>query len=136
MPDTDIAHLTDRFMRRIHAALHAQAHVFDTHRVGPIGGMLLLTLAEIEPAKIHTLVAEVARDKSQVTRLIQTMEDKGLVEREGDPDDARVWLLQLTALGQEAVLELQTAIASAVSQILSPLSAQEQNTLAELLRRI
>ncbi|MEM1038440.1 MAG: MarR family transcriptional regulator [Pseudomonadota bacterium] len=136
MPDTDIAHLTDRFMRRIHASLSARAHIFDTHKVGPIGGMLLLTLAECEPAKVQDLVAQVARDKSQVTRLVKTLETKGLIVRKGDVQDARVWRLTLTDLGRDTVRELQTAIAEALSDILSPLEADERETLRNLLRRL
>lgn len=136
MPDIDIAHLTDRFMRRVHSALNESADEFDTHKVGPIGGMMLLTLAEIEPAKIHDLVARSARDKSQITKLVKIMEAKGLMEREADPNDARVWLLRLTPLGQETVLDLQKAIASALDKILSPLSTNEKEDLRSLLRRI
>ncbi|MEO1058707.1 MAG: hypothetical protein AAFY28_17520, partial [Actinomycetota bacterium] len=34
----------DRFMRRLHGGLHARAPEFDTERVGPGGGMILMTL--------------------------------------------------------------------------------------------
>jgi len=123
-------------MRRIHAALGAKAAEFDVHRIGPAGGILLLTLAEIEPAKMHELVGRMRRDKSQITRAIKTLEAKGLVERREDPKDARVCVLALSARGHETVGDLQRAVADVLTDILSPLSAAEQQTLKDLLRRI
>ena len=103
MPDIDIARLVDRFMRRIHASLNAKASEFDRHRIGPNGGIILLTLAEIEPARIQELVRRMSRDKSQMTRGVQALESKGLIERRAFPDDARVCLLALTPEGRATV---------------------------------
>lgn len=136
MPDIDTARLTDRFMRRIHAELGARAQTFDTHRLGPSGGILLLTLADMAPVKMHALVSAMQRDKSQMTRAIQGLETKGLVERTRDPNDARVAVLQLTEAGNEAVHGLQSAVAEVLAEILSPLSKAEQATLRTLLRRL
>jgi len=136
MPDIETAQLTDRLMRRIHAQLGVRAAQFDTHKVGPSGGILLLTLADMAPVKMHALVNAMQRDKSQMTRAVQGLEAKGLVERQGDPDDARVSVLQLTPQGDEAVLRIQEAVAQVLADILTPLSGQEQEKLRALLRRL
>ncbi len=136
MPDIETAQLTDRFMRRIHAELGARSAAFDTHKLGPSGGILLLTLADMAPVKLHALVSAMQRDKSQMTRAIQGLEAKGLVERRSDPDDARVAVLQLTEEGKDAVHGLQRAVADVLADILSPLSKAEQATLRTLLRRL
>ncbi|MEO1291258.1 MAG: MarR family transcriptional regulator [Pseudomonadota bacterium] len=136
MPDVEIARLVDRLMRRIHASLNAQADEFDTHQVGPHGGILLLTLAEIEPAPIQDLVRRMARDKSQMTRGVQALEKKGLIERRAFPDDARISLLALTTEGRATVGVLQHAVAGVLDDILSPLSAAEQDTFKRLLQKI
>lgn len=136
MPDIDTARLTDRFMRRIHAQLGARAAQFDTHKIGPSGGILLLTLADMAPVKMHALVAAMQRDKSQMTRAIQALEAKNLIMRTDDPDDKRVSVLQLTEQGRSAVEGLQIAVADVLKDILSPLSMDEQETLRVLLRRL
>lgn len=136
MPDIEIARLVDRLMRRIHASLNATAPDFDIHRIGPSGGILLLTLAEIEPARIQDLVRHMSRDKSQMTRGIQSLETKGLVAREDCPDDARVTVLTLTPMGHETVRVLQSAVADSLADILSPLTTSDQKRLKELLSRI
>ncbi|MEM9140242.1 MAG: MarR family transcriptional regulator [Pseudomonadota bacterium] len=136
MPDIEIAHLVDRFMRRIHAALNEKAPEFDTHSVGPGGGILLLTLAEAEPMRIQDLVRRMARDKSQITRAVSTMERKGLIQRRSDPDDGRGRVLALTPEGRQTVRVLQGAVAGVLGEILAPLSDLEQGALREMLRRI
>jgi len=136
MSDIEIAHHLDRLMRRIHAHLTETASEFDTHRLGPAGGMLLLTLAEIEPAPIHELVSRLARDKSQITRAIKSLENKGLVEREGDPEDGRVSMLALTQEGHDTVHRIKMAVADGLGKILTPLSTAEQSELKRLLKRV
>ena len=103
MPDVEIARLADRLMRRLHGALNATADDFDRHRLGPGGGMLLLTVAEAEPARLQDVVRAMARDKAQLTRGVQGLERKGLLARRVCPDDGRATLLPLTEAGREAV---------------------------------
>ncbi|WP_298960063.1 MarR family transcriptional regulator [uncultured Roseibium sp.] len=136
MPDIEIANLTDRFMRRIHLSLNARSADFDRHQLGPAGGVLLLTLAEMEPVRLHELVARMNRDKSQMTRAVKVLESKGLIDRVPDQRDARASVLSLTSLGQEAVGELQQAVADTLADILAPLSQSEQEQLRALLKKI
>lgn len=134
--DIEIARLVDRLMRRIHAGLNAKAATFDRHRVGAGGGVMLLTLAEIEPAAIQTLVHRLRRDKSQISREVQTLERKGLIARAACPEDARVSILTLTPEGRETVGVLQRAVADVLSEILAPLSAADQRHLKTLLSQV
>ncbi|MEM9148728.1 MAG: MarR family transcriptional regulator [Pseudomonadota bacterium] len=136
MPDIEIAHLTDRLMRRIHLALNAKASEFDIHSVGPAGGILLLTLAENEPARIQDLVSLMARDKAQITRGIQALERKGLIARAESPRDARVSLVSLTGEGHATIVVLRQAIAAALDGILAPLSDEDRGVLKGILRQL
>ncbi|MDJ0627668.1 MAG: MarR family transcriptional regulator [Rhodobacter sp.] len=135
MADTDLALLLDRFMRRIHAALHAKAPDFDSDRIGPGGAMVLLTLADMETAQMHELARRVARDKSQMTRVVQALETKGMVTRKPAPQDARVSLISLTDRGHTVVATLRQVLAETIDEILGPIAEQEKRTLRDLLRR-
>ena len=135
MQDTELALLIDRFMRRIHFGLQSKAHAFDTTRVGPGGGIVLLTLADMGCPGLHELTRRVARDKSQMTRTIRSLEAKGLVAREPSGTDARVTLIRLTAAGEQVVRDLQTAVAETIGEILAPISADEEDALRTLLSR-
>ncbi len=136
MQDVNIAILVDRFMRRIHGGLNARAAEFDTENVGPGGGMILMTLADVEPAPVQLVARLMARDKSQMTRAIKSLEKKGLIDRSDDLSDARVSVLRLTAKGRRAVSRIQGALTTVIGEILNPLETQEQRKLEELLSRV
>jgi DNA-binding MarR family transcriptional regulator len=136
MPDTELALLFDRFMRHVHFALQEKADGFDTENVGPGGGIVLLTLAEMGCTGINDLTQRVARDKSQMTRMIRSLERKGLVDRKPSPDDARVSLVSLTPKGDAFVETLRQAVAVAINGLLEPVSADERALLTTLMKRI
>lgn len=135
MHDSELALLIDRFMRRIHFGLQSKAHAFDTAKVGPGGGIVLLTLADMGRPGLHELTRRVARDKSQMTRTVRSLESKGLVRRDASAEDARVSLISLTDEGENVVRDLQRAVAETIDEILAPISAAEEKTLRGLLER-
>ena len=134
--DIELALLIDRFMRRIHFALQAKADGFDTENVGPGGGIVLLTLADMPGVGMQELTKRVARDKSQMTRMIRSLENKGLVLRTPSPCDARVSLVTLTDAGEEVVDALRHAVADAINGILDPISPDEKKAFQDLMQRV
>ena len=135
MQNTELALLIDRFMRHIHFGLQSKAHVFDTARVGSGGGVVLLTLADMGCPSLQSLTRRVSRDKSQMSRMIRSLETKGLVTRTLSPTDARVTLIALTAEGEAVVKALQNAVTETIGEILAPTSPSEEDVLRELLKR-
>ena len=135
MQDTDLALLVDRFMRHIHFGLQSRADSFDRKAVGPGGGIVLMTLADTGRISLNELTKRVARDKSQMTRTIRSLETKGLVERQTSPDDGRVNMVSLTAEGEVVVGELMQAVSGVIGDVLQPLSQSEVRALKDLLAR-
>lgn len=135
MRDTNLALLVDRFMRSIHFGLQARASVFDRESVGSGGGIVLMTLADTGRISLTELTHRVARDKSQMTRMIRSLEAKALIMRDVSPSDARVSLIALTPKGAEIAQELLEAVAEVIDDILKPISAEEKQTLTTLLAR-
>ncbi|MBY4894501.1 MarR family transcriptional regulator [Rhodobacteraceae bacterium N5(2021)] len=135
MQDAELALLIDRFMRRIHFGLQSKGPSFDTEKVGPGGGIVLLTLSDMGCPSLHELTKQVARDKSQMTRTIRSLETKGLVSRKPSPDDARVTLVYLTQAGERVVDALQRVVSETINEILSPISKSEEQVLRDLLER-
>lgn len=126
----------DRLMRRIHAELHPRAADFDHHQVGPLGGMLLLTVGEHGSIDIQSVVDLLGRDKSQISRLIQRFERKGLLTREKSATDARVSVLSLTKLGKEQVESIKDVLTVIVDGLFNALPAGEKATFAKTLERV
>ena len=135
MENSELALLIDRFMRRIHFGLQSKAPAFDKERVGPGGGIVLLTLSDMGCPSLHDLTKQVARDKSQMTRTIRSLETKGLVERNPSPDDARVTFVSLTQTGEQVVETLKKVVSETINEILSPISKSEEQILRDLLER-
>lgn len=122
-------------MRSIHFDLGRKAPAFDREKVGPLGGMVLMTLADLQPVPMHELVRTMSRDKAQITRLLQSLGQKGLVEKLPSSTDKRVCVLRLSAKGQQTVDGLRQALAETIDEVLLPLNADERRLLKDLLRK-
>lgn len=135
MTNTQLALLMDRFTRRMHSALHAKAPRFDIDKIGPLGGMVLMALADSGPVSMIALTQNVARDKSQMTRIVRSLEGKGLIARKTSPSDARVSIVSLTDRGEVTVARLRSVLAETLNELLAPVTHAEKQTLAALFSR-
>ncbi|MEM6415310.1 MAG: MarR family transcriptional regulator [Pseudomonadota bacterium] len=126
----------DRLMRRIHTELQRTAETFDTFNVGPIGGMALLTIADNEPVDIQTVSQALGRDKSQISRLLKRLDEKGLIKRKRCPSDGRTILLELTKDGQRQLKSITQALTSIIGDALEPLSTSERKSLGDALAKV
>ena len=130
----EIAKNMDRLMRRIDAAIHKRAVVLDTDKVGQLGGLVLLAIAELHPVTMQDLVRHVGRDKSQMTRLVQMMEMKGVIARTPSPKDGRVTLLHPTEKGCAFVRTIRALMSEEIAEVLAPLPAKDRAALERILR--
>lgn len=135
MENSNLAILVDRFMRRIHFGLQERASQFDAQSVGQSGGIFLITLAEMGECTLSDLTTQVARDKSQMTRAIRSLEGKGLVVRKPCPTDARVTLVSLTSEGETVVHDIMQAVGTVIDEILEPITTADKDQLRVLLSR-
>lgn len=131
----DTAVLVDGLMRRIHTGLHPKAAAIDVDKVGPVGGMVLFAIEELQPVPLLKLGRATARDKSQMTRLVHALEAKNLIQRSAAKTDARVSLISLTTKGRRLVSELRSILRGVVDETLSGLDAKERKTLHHLLEK-
>ena len=73
---------------------------------------------------------------STATRVASWFVDTGYAERLSDPDDRRVVRLALTDRGRRVNEAVQRHMAENVSRLLSALTAEEQETLVGLVRKV
>ncbi|WP_256210628.1 MarR family winged helix-turn-helix transcriptional regulator [Sphingomonas sp. OV641] len=69
-------------------------------------------------------------------RLIDRMQESGLVERRRDPNDRRAWQLFLTEKAGPVLEELHETADELMSQALLEISETQIDTMTELLNRI
>jgi DNA-binding MarR family transcriptional regulator len=86
------------------------------------------------PKPMRDLATALACDNSNVTGIIDRLEDRGLVERRPGANDRRVKMLVVTPKGQELRREIKARMEEAPEPLLR-LDAEEQKVLRDLLRK-
>jgi DNA-binding MarR family transcriptional regulator len=87
-----------------------------------------------EPLRMTELADRLGIVPRSVTTVIDALEEAGLVRREIDPRNRRAILLQLTERGAGVRDDLREARRRAAEDLFAPLSADDRETLAGLLR--
>jgi DNA-binding MarR family transcriptional regulator len=124
----EVMHL---FRARQHKSLRASAHEL-THMENKALGYF----ARHPGATQRDLVQRSGRDKAQVTRLVQGLREKGLVDARADDADRRSTRLFLTASGQAVHAELRQHGQQLASEALAGLDDAERKQLDALLARV
>src|SRR4030088_2059884 len=75
-------------------------------------------------------------DNGSMTRLLDRLEQKGLIRRERSKDDRRVVSLRITGAGRTALPRLRDSAAGVIQRMLTGFSAAEVNDLRGLLGRM
>jgi DNA-binding MarR family transcriptional regulator len=97
---------------------------------------LLAALDEFGPSSQAELGRCTAIDRSDVAAAVNTLVERGFVQRTRDPADARRNVVTLTAAGKDHLEHLSALLAEAQAELLRALSATESETVIELLTRV
>ena len=123
--------MTELFQAHGRPRLSAVAAEFE---LSPPQAMALLRLDPGEGMPMRRLACALHCDTSNVTGIVDRLEDRGLVERRADPADRRVKRLVLTPEGAALHEALRTRLVQP-PEPLQQLSAGEQRVLRDLMRR-
>jgi DNA-binding MarR family transcriptional regulator len=96
--------------------------------------MALRHLDPAEPKPMSELAAALHCDNSNVTGIVDRLEDRGLVERRAADHDRRVKMLMITDRGAEVRARLSARLDEPPAPLAS-LSAEDQRTLRDIMRR-
>lgn len=127
--------LFDRFLRRVFVAANEEIKEIDLP-ITPQDIKILMIIEDHSSLSISALVSLSHRDKSQITRKISQFEKKELVERTPSVSDQRVSIVSLTPVGEELVMALKQKMHLVLAKILEPLSSEEKEHLANVLRKV
>lgn len=109
----------------------AVASEFD---LSPPQVMALKALDPERPVPMSELACALHCDNSNVTGIVDRLEDRGLVERRSAPHDRRVKMLAVTPRGTEIREQLRERLQEA-PPALARLSDDDQRALCEIMRR-
>lgn len=96
----------------------------------------LITLARNQGLNQGALAERLEVEPITLCRMIDRLEESGLVERRRDPADRRAWRLFLTDAAQPVLEQLRDFADSLFAEAIEGLSEAEQSALADGLTRI
>jgi len=98
--------------------------------------IVLASVANNEAGSPATLCKSISYDPGAMTRMIDRLEQKGLVRRVANPDDRRCTSLEMTTAGRALYPQLIAAKENVQAQFLRGFSEQEVRVLERLLNRM
>jgi DNA-binding MarR family transcriptional regulator len=127
----DLAAMTARLAR---ALVAAERPILEAHEVSMWGYVVLSALAD-EPMRTQAALARaIGADKTRIIADLDDLQERGLIEREPDPADRRVRLLQLTAAGRKLHAAIRTAIRAEEERLLSGLTLADKRLFLRILQ--
>lgn len=123
---------------------HAFVDVFATmevlalrpHDLTHAGFVLLMTLWATGPRETRELAAVLRVTKGAIVGAVNTLERRGLVQRDRTLSDRRLVRVELTDVGRELIVRVQKDWRALEVEVTSALTLKEKRTLAALCRKI
>lgn len=140
MPRTKL--LLDRFLPyRLSVASNAVSQVIarayeSSHDLSMQEWRVIAVLGEADRLTQQGIVAKTKMDKVTVSRAARSLEDRKIVRREANEDDARSLWLSLTPEGRKIYVKVVPAAVELEREVLRGLSAKEIADLEALLVRV
>jgi DNA-binding MarR family transcriptional regulator/GNAT superfamily N-acetyltransferase len=128
-----------RQVRRFNRLVTQRVGALDDHFLGrdrPLGESRLLYEIGAEGADLRDLRRRLGLDSGYVTRLVQTLEEKGLIRLSPGTADQRLRRARWTAAGRREVREMNRRADEAAAHLLDPLTPAQRTRLVAAMTEV
>ena len=137
MPGNRIDRAPTWLLSRAHARAQAiRVEAFAAAGSSGYLSRLLASLADQGVASQAELSRRTGIDASDVVAAVNELASRGFVTRQRDPQDARRYIVALTASGRKELARLDAVVADIQDRFLAPLSESERRTLLRILGKL
>jgi len=132
--------LTDEFyLDFLHLLFDLKAQVIAAGLVCDLAGMQALTLlrlSDLVPQSMKDLCHILHCDASNVTGIIDGLEQKGLVERRNDPRDRRIKTIHILPAGKQLQQQILSQLVRESKTLLAPLTNEQAQQLTAIVHAL
>lgn len=95
----------------------------------PQQAMLLCATADTGSPSMQELATRLGCDKSNVTGLVNRIEERSLIQRVADPDDGRVTRVTITPKGRRVLAEFQARVLATLGKTINGIDAERLRSI-------
>jgi DNA-binding MarR family transcriptional regulator len=106
------------------------------HGITPMQAMTLMLTKPDEPRPMNSFCKLFNCDASNVTGIVDGLEEKGLVSRQANPDDRRVKQIRLQPAGRKLQAKLVEELSADDSFVLAPLTREETEQFVRIIEKL
>lgn len=119
-----------------HHVVHLFTEVGRTHKLSQQQVRLLCAINACRNVGMSELGRQTQLEKSNLSNLVDRLEQRGLVIRTRDPEDRRVTYVELTAEGHDLAVRSHAEVIARVNDLAATLPAAERDLLTDAVSRM